>query len=166
MHRCLSSDSERRISFCIGSHQTFLQTMRGLLCLLLLCLVYGANAKCFEDCELYELLKKELDESSAAQWVCLARELTKSCTGNIYRGNGKLHYGIFKIGADWCNNKGGNRKKYCGTSCANLINDNLDGDIRCLKYIIRSTGIRNWDMWNTKCDRGDFNRYIKDCKST
>lgn len=111
------------------------------------------NAKIYSKCEFARelYLQHRLDKDDIGYHMCAARSFsgynTQYNTGNFLS--------IYRIGTQWwCgkNSPGG----LCNVKCANLIDDYLADDIKCVKEIIRVHGVSTWGLDRDKCDQ-DFN---------
>uniref|UniRef100_UPI00398E4688 lysozyme C, milk isozyme-like n=1 Tax=Pristiophorus japonicus TaxID=55135 RepID=UPI00398E4688 len=142
----------------------------GILSLLLV----ATNAKIYERCELARTLKDfGLDGYhgySLANWICMAYfESRYNTTAINHNKKGEVivstDYGIFQINDKWwCKDLQVYGKNYCGTTCSNLLNDNLNDDCRCARTIVDKTkGMEAWVGWKKHCKGKDIDRFVKGC---
>ncbi|RWS26848.1 lysozyme precursor-like protein [Leptotrombidium deliense] len=133
-------------------------------------------AKIYDRCDLANLLlnKYKFPKDDIADWICLIfaeSTFNGSAVGNTNK-DGSLDYGLFQPKQNQINKQVSDRywcsppakANECKMECDDLLDDNLDDDITCVKKIYKIHGFRAWTGWYAKCRNHDVQQYIKDCK--
>ncbi|OCT59996.1 lysozyme C [Xenopus laevis] len=100
---------------------------------------------------------------TTGDYVCLAYQASRYDT---YLNRSPTEYGIFQINSYWWCDDGRTvgRKNLCGMSCRNLLNSNIEDDVRCLKRIVRDpNGLSAWSVWSRYCKGRDLSSYTRGC---
>uniref|UniRef100_A0ABM5FPS2 Lysozyme C, milk isozyme-like n=1 Tax=Pogona vitticeps TaxID=103695 RepID=A0ABM5FPS2_9SAUR len=130
-----------------------------VLCSSLFCLLIIANeARVFEPCELFYLLRSlGLDNHQnigVKHFVCIA--LYPSNLNTLYFDvvDGYPRYGIFNLkGREWCSSGKEESLNKCEINCDKFLDDDIKDDVACVKKIVSSkAGIKSWPTHNEHCN--------------
>ncbi|XP_053550581.1 lysozyme C [Bombina bombina] len=125
------------------------------------------NSQAIERCVLVEALRNAGDVSikgyTIADYVCLASYASHYDTSlNI----SATEYGIFQInGYWWCDDKKSvARKNLCGVLCTDLLNHDLEDDIKCAKRVVQDPkGFNAWIPWVKYCKGKNLDEFVAGC---
>lgn len=127
-------------------------------------LLVFVEGKIFKNCELaHQLVKYGLPRDQIATWVCIAfRESTYNTEAISY----SHCYGLFQICREWwCSPPG----KGCGVKCTQLLDDDIEDDVKCVKTVFEQTrrltgdGFTAWEVYPMCKNASSSLSYIKDC---
>ncbi|XP_066154693.1 lysozyme-like [Euwallacea fornicatus] len=119
---------------------------------LVLLLVYDADAKVFTKCGLTkELLNNGFERSYVGNWVCLIESESGKNTAKVTeKADWTKSLGLFQINdKEWC--KWGSIGGKCQIKCETLIDENIQDDSICAKKVQRDLGFRAWEGWMRSC---------------
>lgn len=98
-----------------------------------LVVIYSADAKIYEKCELALELRDRhfIPMDQIGVYVCIAERQSNLNTEVVGEG---LYYGIYQLSSEyWCDvNHAGNA---CGVHCSGLLDDDLTDDLKCVQTI-------------------------------
>ncbi|XP_041971710.1 lysozyme-like [Aricia agestis] len=103
------------------------------------------HARVFNRCQLSrELLRYNFPRAQIANWVCLIEHASGRTTDKVTNhNNAYTSFGLFQINnKEWC--KKGKRGGHCNMKCEDLLNEDLNDDVRCAKRIYDRVGFKNW----------------------
>ncbi|XP_015283854.1 PREDICTED: lysozyme C-like [Gekko japonicus] len=118
---------------------------------LLASFLVAVQAKIYERCELVKKLNDHgLDGYqgySLANWVCLAFFESSFDTRAVgHKKDGTSDYGIFQINSGWwCADEDSASDNLCDIDCKELLNPDIEKDIRCAKRIVEDP--QGMDAW-------------------
>ncbi|KAM4031401.1 lysozyme C-like [Anomaloglossus baeobatrachus] len=72
-------------------------------------------------------------------------------------------YGAFWLNSQiWCDDCETKTENFCKMRCADLLDDNLDDDAKCVVQIAKTKGFTPWkSTWESKCKDKDLSKYLK-----
>lgn len=127
--------------------------------------------KVYERCELAQELvyKHHVPIEEVAMWVCIAKHesaFNTSAVGHL-NADGSGDHGLFQISdIYWCSPPG--KGWVCGLSCAQLEDDDISDDVKCMRKIyaehqrLSGDGFNAWTVYGLHC-RGRAEKYIDGC---
>uniref|UniRef100_A0A1B0CTG4 lysozyme n=1 Tax=Lutzomyia longipalpis TaxID=7200 RepID=A0A1B0CTG4_LUTLO len=130
-----------------------------------------ARAKIYDRCELAQELvyKHHVPIEEVATWVCIAKHesnFNTSAVGHL-NADGSGDHGLFQISdIYWCSPPG--KGWVCGLSCAQLEDDDISDDVKCMRKIyaehqrLSGDGFNAWAVYSPHC-RGRAEKYIDGC---
>ncbi|KAG8446758.1 hypothetical protein GDO86_014283 [Hymenochirus boettgeri] len=118
-------------------------------CLLLLIVaLHAGNSQAIDRCSVVSAIKNGgiigIKGYTLGDYVCLAYRASRYDTS---LNRSPTEYGIFQISSYWWCDDGRTvgRKNLCGLSCKNLLNSDIEDDVRCLKRIVKDpNGLKAW----------------------
>ncbi|GAB0090239.1 uncharacterized protein DMENIID0001_049410 [Sergentomyia squamirostris] len=130
-----------------------------------------ARAKIYDRCELAQELvyKHHVPMEEVAMWVCIAKHesnFNTSAVGHL-NADGSGDHGLFQISdIYWCSPPG--KGWVCGLSCAQLEDDDISDDVKCMRKIyaehqrLSGDGFNAWAVYKPHC-HGRAQKHIEGC---
>ncbi|NWU20547.1 LYSC protein, partial [Dyaphorophyia castanea] len=142
----------------------------GFLLVFLGLAVPGTQGRVISRCEMVRILRRHGFEGfvgkTVADWMCLVK-YESSYNTKAYNNNGPSRdYGIFQINSKyWCNDgRTAGAKNACHINCSQLLNDNIEDDIRCAKKIAQEArGLTPWYGWKNHCRGRNLSSFVRGC---
>ncbi|KAM4034598.1 lysozyme C-like [Anomaloglossus baeobatrachus] len=111
-------------------------------------------------CSWITAIKKHTqDENVIANLMCI---IDHGSGFNEIKKKDKYDYGAFRINSRmWCNDYKTKTENLCNMYCADIPNQNLDGDAKCAVQIAKTQGFTAWkSVWEPKCKDKDLSKYV------
>uniref|UniRef100_A0A8C9DS98 Lysozyme like 4 n=1 Tax=Prolemur simus TaxID=1328070 RepID=A0A8C9DS98_PROSS len=133
------------------------------------CLVVPSGARILGRCTVAKKLHhgglSYYEGYSLENWVCLAYFESKFNPTAVYENanEGYTGFGLFQIRSnDWC----GHGRSRCHMECSDLLNQNLQKTIECVKTIVKGKdGMGSWPTWSHFCKYSDtLAHWLDGCK--
>ncbi|XP_059614468.1 uncharacterized protein LOC132260410 [Phlebotomus argentipes] len=130
-----------------------------------------SRAKIYDRCELAQELvyRHHIPIEEVATWVCIAQHesnFNTSAVGHL-NADGSGDHGLFQISdIYWCSPPG--KGWVCGLSCAQLEDDDISDDVKCMRKIyaehqrLSGDGFNAWAVYRPHCS-GRASKYIEGC---
>ncbi|KAH8350058.1 hypothetical protein KR084_012099, partial [Drosophila pseudotakahashii] len=87
-----------------------------------------------------------------SKWACIAERESSFKTDAVGRANpdGSISNGIFQLNdLYWCQPSNGKfSHNSCGTSCNDLLKDDITQSVRCAQKVLAQQGWSAWSSWN------------------
>uniref|UniRef100_A0A6I8QPB1 Lysozyme C n=1 Tax=Xenopus tropicalis TaxID=8364 RepID=A0A6I8QPB1_XENTR len=100
---------------------------------------------------------------SLGDFVCLAYHASRYDT-SLHRS--PTEYGIFQINSYWwCDDgKTPGRKNWCRMPCTDLLDTDIEDDVRCVKRIVSDpNGLEAWEPWKEYCRGQALSSFVEEC---